>query len=294
MIGAGRGPGRAQGWLAIGLLGVALGLRPAAAAAADPPLAAARAGAVAVAAGQAMAALDALAAIIDTARDAARSGSALIVDGNDPPGPPLIAAADALETSSATVADADAAVARLSGILAAVNPAEAGPALGIGPAELPDIGAQLREAAPAATTFVGLRHAAQATLTELGAALAALTADNPESALAALGRARTARDLLGTWQSPPPELAVWLDTTGSMLEAAQRIADAVAAGDQTAADAAGRAYAAAAQQAAEADRALELSIAETGSAITLPALQRLALADDSVMSARSWIAAVGE
>ena len=51
----------------------------------------------------------------------------------------------------ATAADAVAAVARLSGILAAVNPAEAGPALGIGPAELPAIGAQLREAAPAAT-----------------------------------------------------------------------------------------------------------------------------------------------
>ncbi len=288
------GAGRAQGWLAIGLLGVALGLRPGVAADADPQLAAARAGAVAAAAGRAMAALDALTAIIDQARNAARSGSALIVDGSDPPGPPLIAAADALEASSAEVTAADEAVARLSGILAAVNPAEAGPPLGIGPAELPGIGAQLRESAPAATTFVGLRHAAQTTLTELGGALAALTADNPDTALAAITRARAARDLLSTWQSPPPELAVWLDTTEAMLEAAQRIADALAADDQTAADAAGQAYAAAARQAAEADRALELSIAETGSAITLPALQRLALADDSVTSARTWIASLSE
>jgi len=85
---------------------------------------------------------------------------------------------------------------------------------------------------------------------------------------------------------------VWLQTTGDMLTAAQQIADAVRAGDDAAASVAGDAYAAAAQRAGGADRALALSIAEAGSAITLAPLQRLARAADRVQAVHDWVASV--
>lgn len=286
------GAGPLLGGLGICLLGLLLGLRPAAAEAADPTLAAARHDTVRQAAADAANALDRLATLLDSAREAARSGSALIISGVDPPGAPLLDAAARLEGGADEVTDVAATVARLRGILAAVAPDASGPALALSPTDLLGIASQLRQAAPVATDFVQRRHAAEETLAELGAALAALTRNEPDRAAAAIDRARSARQTVAAWEQPPPELAVWLETTGEMLTAADRIAAALRAGDQAAATAAGTAYAAAAQRAAVADRALALSIAEVGSAITLTPLQRLASAADAVASTEGWVASV--
>jgi len=286
------GGGRALGLLGIGALGLLLGLRPADAAAADPPLAMARRAAATAAAQEASAALDGVAGVVNAARDAARSGSALIIDGTDPPAPPLLSAAAALEGGAGSATLAVHRVELLRGILAAVVPAAAEPPPALTAAELLSIAGQLRQAAPVATAFVERRHAAEMTLAELGAALAALTRDEPERASEAIGRARAARETVAAWEEPPPELNVWLQTTGDMLTAAQQIADAVRAGDDAAASVAGDAYAAAAQRAGGADRALALSIAEAGSAITLAPLQRLARAADRVQAVHDWVASV--
>lgn len=285
---------RFAGVLAITLLGGLLTLRPAIAAAADPALAELRARGAADTAAVAASAVDALGAVIDSAIAGARRGSALIIAGTDPPEVPLRTAAGALEAGSGTMADAAGALSVLAGTLAAVRPGEDAPRLEVTSTDLLGIASQLRASADAAEPFVARRQAAEATLASLATALVALTDDRPAEATTAIATARAARTNVASWEGAPPELAVWLNTTGSMLAAAQQIADALEADDPDAAAAAGEVYRAAAQQAAAADRALALSIAEQGSAIAGTPLQRLARASQAVKDARAMIASIAE
>lgn len=243
---------------------------------ADPPRQAGRVMALDDAAQRAVEELDGLAAVVAAAVAEARQGSARIVSGDDPPEPPLEAAAAVLAGGVGELRAAQTAVASLAGTLASVRPGQALPSLSVSEADLLGIADQLRAAAEAATPFVARRRAAAATLEELGRGLAALEANDPAAAQAAIERAATAREEVAGWEEPPAALIVWLNTTDAMLSAVRDIAEAVAAGDAEAASVASEAYAQAAEQAGGADRALALSIAEAGSALTQTPMRRLA------------------
>ena len=278
---------RLVGVLSVIALGFLLAIRPAAAGSANPAVEAQRVEYAAAEARRTVAVLDGLSQVLEDAIGDARTGSALIVARSDPAGPPLEAAADTLESGSGRGSDAIEAVAALAATLQSARPDMSPPQLTLAPAELLGIASQLRQSAEAAVPFVERRLAAQATLESLATAIVALTANRPDDATAAIASAREARDTVAAWREPPPELAVWLNTTGAMLSAGQQIADALAAGDAAAAHAAGQAYRLAAEQAAVADRALALSIAEVGSGITNTPLRRLARASQAIDDARA-------
>ena len=281
------GPRPAIGMLAAIALGLLLALRPGAADRASPATEAERAGHAADTARDAIAALDRLAGVVDRAIGDARTGSALVISGSESPGPRLEAAATALETGSGIGAAAVEAVRDLAATLHAASPEAAAPQLVLGPADLLSIASQLRQSAEAAGPFVERRRAAEATLQSMATAIAALSADQPAEAMRAIAAARTTRAVVAAWRGASPELAVWLNTTGEMLAAGQRIADALVADDADAAAAGGEAYRVAADHAAAADRALALSIAEVGSAITATPLRRLATVSQAIGDARA-------
>jgi len=285
------GSGAARGLLATIVLGATLCLRPAAAAAADPPAQVARDGAVHDAAREATAGVVALSDVLDAARDAARRGSALVISGDQDPAPELVAAAAALEGGADLATRAQADMRALAGILASVDPGTEPPALAVSAPTLLGIASQLRESAASATAFVERRHASEETLAALGSALGALEAGDLDGAEVALRTAREAQNTVAAWESPPPELSIWLETTSAMLSAADRIVVALRAGDPEDAGAAGVDYHEAASRAALADRALALAIAEGGGAVTATVLLRIAGALEDVASAQDELRA---
>ena len=299
MIGAPRPDREALGgpWpgiLAALALGLLLALRSATPADAAPTVEAGRDAYLRQVARQAEATFGDLGAQLDAARDAARSGAALIVAGDAPPRDPLELAADRLDGAGPAATAARNAAGRLRGTLAAVRPGQQGSVPDLPPAAvLASIGGQLRSAADAADPFLERRHAAQATLTELAAALAALEDDDLEAALRALDRAAQARSVLATWEQPPNTLGLWLETTAAMLDAARQVAEAAQSGDAAAARRAADAYAAAAADARRADVSLGLSLSETGGGLTSTPLRRLADALGALQEARAVADALG-
>ena len=107
-------------------------------------------------------------------------------------------------------------------------------------------------------------------------ALAALAAADPSLAADHLTGARAAIRELAAWQSAPTVLAVWLQTTGDLLDAVDAMAAAVAAGDSAGLARARQRYADAAALARQADTALAVALSEGGAAITRVPLSRLA------------------
>jgi len=281
------GSAAARSLIATLVLGALLALRPASAAAADPPGERAREAAIDSAAGVTATQVDELSAVLEVARDAARRGSALVVSGAQDPAPELLAAAAALEEGATVATRAQAAMTALSGVFAAVRPRDAPPALAVSAPTLLGIASQLRGSADAGRAFVERRHASEATLSAMGEALAAMERGDVDAAETALGAARDAQAVVGAWDAQPPELSIWLATTSAMLDAADRIVAAVRSGDAAAADAAGADYREAAGRAALADRALALAISEGGAAVTATPLVRLAGALQEVAAARA-------
>lgn len=281
------------GALAVVLVGGVLAARPAAADSADPQAEAARQALLAEAAGAADAELARLQVELETAIDAARSGAAAIVSGEDAPGPSLIEAAAVLEASRDEVADAALAMSRLRGTLACARP-DAAQLAGGGavPDQAVGIAVQLRASAGEAEPFVERRWAAEATLGALSDALAALDDDDAVTALAALADAEAQLEVVAAWEEPPPSLGYWVETTRQLLTAARAIADATLAGDPAAAAAAGEAYRAAATRAIDADRALALAMAETGSALAVVPMRRLADELAELIALRADVAAI--
>jgi hypothetical protein len=71
-------------------------------------------------------------------------------------------------------------------------------------------------------------------------------------------------------------LPLWLDTTGAMIEAARDIAQATIDRDSDAAARAADAYRRASEEARRADSALAIAIAESGNALAVTPMRRLA------------------
>jgi hypothetical protein len=288
MIGADR---RRRAVIVIGVglaVGIGFGLRSADPARADPPGAAARAQSLADAAGAADAGLARLAGELDRAREHARSGTALTASG-EAPAPELTAAAEVLAGASDEADAARRGLLALAGVAAAVEPAATIPTLSYGGAELEQIAAQLRSSADAATLFVERRHATQAVVDALAAALAALDRDDPAAALASLANADAPMALLGAWEQRPPLLRYWMTISADLLDAAGDIARATLAGDPVAQKAAAERYARAAEAARGADNALALALSEEGAAVSATPLRRLAAVADAVDEARAAI-----
>lgn len=286
------GSARAIGIVGALAMGVSLCLRPGVAAAADPAAEAARAGRLAELAERAVDRVGELSAALDGAREHARRGAAFVVSGDEDPAPELVAAAVALETGAATATAAQAAMRELSGAMSALAPPPDPPDLTVSAATLLGVAAQMRSAADAATVFAERRDATVETLTQLRDALAALDAGDLDRAATKLALARSARTEVASWEAPPAELSLWLDTTGAMLGAADEILSAARAGDMTALEAAASAYRQAAAGAAVADRALALAISEGGAAVTAGALAGLVAALENVDQVSQQLAAV--
>jgi hypothetical protein len=288
MIGA---VGRRRAAIAIGLVlavGIGFGLRSGDAATADPPGAAARADRLAEAARIADAALLRLDDGLEASRDHARRGTALTVSG-DAPAPELEAAADLLVAAADDADAAQRSLAALAGYAAAVQPGTAIPALSYGGADVQQIAAQLRAGVAAATLFVQRRHATEAIVESLGAALAALDRDDPAAALSALDAADAPLALLDDWEDRPALLRYWITVSRDLIAAAGDIARATIANDPAAVEAAAARYAKAADLARGADNALAFTLSEEGSAVSATPLRRLAEVADQAVDSRAAI-----
>ncbi len=269
-------------------LGVLLSARPAVASPGVDPTQAAREAHLRAVAADADAAWSELERQLDSARDAARQGAALVVEGDAAPQEALGLAADRIEQAEPIAARATSAARRLRGTLASVRPGRetAIPQLPTA-GDLAGIARQLRSAGDAAGPFLERRHAAEATLQELRRALAALEGNDLDAASQALDSAAASRDVLAEWPEPPATLGLWLETTGTMIGAAGEIVEAARAGDAAAAQRAADAYAAAAGDAHRADVSLGLSLSETGAGLTGTPLRRLADALAVIEGARA-------
>ncbi|HEX6474627.1 MAG TPA: hypothetical protein VF114_06020 [Candidatus Limnocylindria bacterium] len=274
------------------VLGAVLAFRPTGTA--DPTIDAERIAVLREESARASSRIDALITQLQAALDAGRRGSALVVDGDESPRADLDEAARLLAAASDEAARAGAAADRVNGMLKAVAP-ERGP-LPAGPSSalLPGIAAQFTAAAEAADPFVARRRATTDTLDALADALAALDADDPRGALAALDRADAALDVVRDWEEPPTVLPFWLDTTGELVAAARRIAVASLAGDAQAVERAAERYARAAEQARRADTALAIAIAESGSSLAATPLGLLADALEAATAQRQALAGIVE
>ena len=282
------------GVLWILVLGLLLGLRPAAPASADPPTAAERAASLAGAARNAESDLQRLAELLEATVHDGRSGAALTVAGDDPPAPSLIAAAERLESGLQIADSAESAVLTLRGTAAAVDPGLGLPPSAVNRAALSSIAGQLRAAADAATSFVARRHATDAVLGALSDALAALDHDQPQAALNFLAAAAAPLELVRAWPDPPVTLALWLTTTDGLLEAVRAMANATLADDPAAAAKAAADYERAAEAARGADVSLALALSEGGAAVTAIPLRRLAEGLADVTALRQSIATLGQ
>ena len=296
MIRAGNRPrrraARARTGVAFALvLGALLAARPADPAAADPAREWGRQRALLAQAAATGQALDALEVALEPARQAARRGAALVLEGDDPPEPVLDEAAELLEGAAAESATAVRETDRLRGMAAAARPGVDVPIVPE-PGQLASIAGQLRDAGDATGQFVQRRETARRTLASLEVALAALEADDPAAALAPLEEARQSHAELAAWDPAPVTLPLWLETTDRMISSAGRIAEAALAGDEEAARAAAEEYAAAAEEAHRADVSLALSLSEAGSGLTSTPLRRLADALAEVQRAKAMVASL--
>jgi len=282
------------GVLAILVLGLVIGLRPADPASADPSTTAGRAARLAGMARIADDDLRRLTELLVATVDDARSGAALTVAGDDPPAPPLIAAADRLDGGLQVADGAQSALVALRGTAAAVDPGLVLPPSGVNGAALSSIAGQLREAADAATSFVARRHATDAVLAALADALAALDHDQAQAALHFLADAAAPMELVRAWPSAPVTLALWLATTDGLLLAVRAMADATLADDPVAAAKASDDYAKAAEAARGADVSLALALSEGGAAVTAIPLRRLADGLSDLTALREAIATLSE
>lgn len=235
-------------------------------------------------------ALDALASALAPALQAARDGSSLAVQGDQPAGPRLVAAAEALEAATARAEAADHAVAALDGARRARDTGAQPLGPGVGAAELEAIAGELRAVAPAAEAVAGLRHRATQLLGRIDRGLAALVAGRHDEARSEVIAARADHDVVAESAAASDALPVWLEATDAMISAVTILIDATEAGDREAAAAAAADFAAVAEDAAMADRALAIAIAEAADSATRAVVARLGGAIASVEELRAAIA----
>jgi hypothetical protein len=280
-----------SGLLAVVMLGGLLAARPAGAAAADPTAEAGRVVTLRAVAADADRSLEELALQLQAAIEAGRTGSALIIDGEQDPGPAFEDAAAAARSAADLALTAASDAAHLQGVMAAVAPPLGQLPAGPG-ADVATIAEQLAATGEVGGPFVERRLAADATLAALGEALEALDRDDPQAALAALEGATESLRTVATWPEPPTVLPFWLRTTGALIKAARAIARATIVQDPAAAAAAARAYQRAAERARRADTALALAISEVGSSLAVTPMRRLADALAAALAQRQAIGAI--
>jgi hypothetical protein len=237
-------------------------------------------------------AVQALEDALAPAVEAARRGAARIVTGDEPPSEAFDAAADAVRSAEPAARAATAAIGALDAARRARRPETAAVGRVTAPDVLTSIAGQLEATGDAADTFVARRRAADEVVAGLERALAALAAEDLDAAEDATDMARQAHRQVAAWDSPPPSLPVWLETTGAMIDAMERIVMATRAGDADAAREAGRVIGTLEEDAETADRALRIAVSEGGSALASTALGRLAGELDAVASVRARVKGV--
>ena len=261
--------------------------------AADPASLAAARATLSTALAQASARVSDVGAAIDAAIAEGRRGAALTVAGDGDPGPHLSAAADALAGGDALVVRARRALDAVAGQLAILRPGATPPALDIAAGRLAGVAGQLAASAAPADAFRDMRRASQATLTHLGAALAALDGGDVAAALTALDAADREHAAVAAWPGQLATLPIWLDTTASLLDAVRRIAVATRDGDPEAAAAAGKDYETAAGKARQADTALAIAVSEGGGGVSGTPLAALADLRQATNETLAQLAAIG-
>lgn len=239
-----------------------------------------------------MLALDALDDALAPALDAARSGAARIVSGSEPPSEAFSTAADALAAAEPAAREAAAAMEALDAARRARRPDSEAIDAPIAAGELGSIAGQMQATGAAGDAFARLRREAGTVAEALEHALASLAGEDLDAAQRAAEEAARAHDAVAAWESPPASLPVWLETTGAMIGAMERIVTATRAGDGDAARRAAEAFAALEDEASMADRALRIAVSEGGNALASTALGRLAGQLEAVASARARVAAV--
>ncbi|MGH2463006.1 MAG: hypothetical protein ACRDFZ_05185 [Candidatus Limnocylindria bacterium] len=272
------------------LLAVLVGARSPDAAEADPIR---TAWLIAQAKGEAEAADAALADAESRMRDAtdeARRGQAAVLTGTDRPTGALDAAAAGFESAATPLAEARASLERLGWTLRALGSGAAPPELRMEPSDATDIGAQWRAAAPPCEILFDLRLDAETTLEALDDGLAALDADDPAAALAAIEMAAATVDQMRQFTDSLATLGFWVDIVDALIAAARDIALAAQAGDLAALAEAQAAYDAAAADAGRADRALAIALGEAAAQATGPAATSSADALRAVIAARDQVA----
>lgn len=234
-------------------------------------------------------ALDEASAALMPAVKAARAGAARVVAGDAPPSARLIEAAEALEVAAGSVDAARRSVDRLEAARRAWRPGIDPLAAIPGGDEVTSIAAQLGETIDAADAFAHRRRGADSVAALIEDALAALEDGRLDAAGRSIDEARDVHAQVADWDVDLVSLPVWVETTGEMIGAVERIVEATRSGDDESARRAADEFAALAEDADEADRALRIAMAEGGSAVTSAPLGRLADLLDSLAAARAAV-----
>ena len=201
-------------------------------------------------------------------------------------------AALSFEAAAAPIEVAQAALTDLGWTLRVLDPDGTPPTLALRGPDMVALGAQWRATGLPLAAVADLRHAAEATLTALGDALAALERDDAAGALESLAEAEAALDVVRASEDELPTLPFWIATVDALIAATTDIAEAVLAGDPVALAEAQAAYDAAAGDASRADQALVIALGETAAGITAPASAASGEAQREVAATRAAIGAL--
>src|SRR5688500_12595874 len=235
-----------------------------------------------------------LSTALEPAVDAARSGAARVVAGDEAPGIVLAEAADLIASAEDEAADARRAVAAMEAARGAWNPDGDPVAPATERGELGSIAAQLEGSGAAADEFASMRLRAAAIPGTLADALGALETRDVDQARILIDAARESHDIVAAWDVGLVTLPIWVETTDEMIGAVERILDATERGDDGAASVAAAEFAALSVDGATADRALRIAMAEGGSAVTSTPLGRLAAVLSSIGELRATLASIRE
>jgi hypothetical protein len=221
-------------------------------------------------------AIDRLEAQLAPALDAARTGGARVVAGEEDPAERLAAAADGLVAAAPSATELVAALTKLERARAALRPEaeRLPPAPDAG--QLESIASQLTTTAEAGAGFAEIRRGAESVSESVVDALDAAAAGRLDEAEEHLAASLGAVDAVRELEEGATVLSVWIDTADAMIRAVQELVEAVRTTDPGRADAARAAFDAAAEQAPQADRSLRIGLGETGNAISAVPLRRLA------------------
>jgi hypothetical protein len=235
-----------------------------------------------------------LSTALEPALDAARSGAARVVAGDEAPGAVLATAAGLIASAEDEAADARRAIAAMEEARRAWRPEGEPVAPATERGELGSIAAQLDRSSDAADEFASMRRRAVAIPATLVEALRALEARDVAAARTLVDDARESHDIVAAWDIGLVTLPIWVETTDEMIGAVERILDATERGDDGAASEAAAEFSSLSDQGATADRALRIAMGEGGSAVTSTPLGRLAAVLASIGEVRATLASIRE